>query len=275
MVITAGDVKKLREITGAGMMDCKKALSETNGDFEGAIDYLRKKGQKVAAKRADRDATEGAVIAVTNDDNTKGVIVYLTSETDFVAKNEDFVKFAHSIANTALANFSATKEEVAALEIDGKAISDHIIEQVGKIGEKIEIKEYARLEGTNVVPYIHAGNKIGVLVQLTKAGDAANQIGKDMAMQIAALNAIAVNPDEVPQDVVDREMAIGREKALEQGKPEHIVDKIAEGTLRKFFEENTLLAQKFVKDSSKSVAEALKEVDAELTVTAFKRVSLG
>lgn len=275
MVITAGDVKKLREVTGAGMMDCKKALGETNGDFEAAIDYLRKKGQKVAAKRADRDATEGAVIAVTNDDNTKGVVVYLTSETDFVSKNEDFVKFAHSIANTALASFPATKEEVNALEIDGKAISEHIIEQVGKIGEKIEIKEYARLEGTNVVPYIHAGNKIGVLVHLNQAGDAANQIGKDMAMQIAALNAIAVSAEEVSQEVIDREMAIGREKALEQGKPEHIVDKIAEGTLRKFFEENTLLAQKFVKDGSKSVADALKDIDAGLTVTEFKRVSLG
>ncbi len=276
MVITAGDVKKLREVTGAGMMDCKKALNETNGDFEAAIDYLRKKGQKVAAKRADREATEGAVIAVTNDDNSKGVIVYLTSETDFVSKNEDFIKFAHSIANTALQHFPEDKEGLGALEIDGKSINDHILEQVGKIGEKIEVKTYERMEGTNIVPYIHAGNKIGVLVSLNKGGsDDITSIGKDMAMQIAALNAVAVNKDQVSQEVVDRELKVGREKALEEGKPEHIVEKIAEGTLRKFFEENTLLAQKFVKDGSKSVAQALKDVDSELTVTEFKRVSLG
>jgi len=257
-------------------MDCKKALNETNGDFEAAIDYLRKKGQKVAAKRADRDATEGAVIALTNDDNSKGVIVYLTSETDFVSKNEDFVKFAHSIADTALQNFPEDKETLGALEIEGKSISDLIIEQVGKIGEKIEVKTYERMEGTNIVPYIHAGNKIGVLVSLNKGGsDTITEIGKDMAMQIAALNAVAVSKDQVSQEIVDRELKIGREKALEEGKPEHIVEKIAEGTLRKFFEENTLLAQKFVKDGSKSVGQALKDVDSELTVTEFKRVSLG
>lgn len=274
MAISAADVKKLREMTGAGMMDCKKALGETNGDFEAAVDYLRKKGQKVAAKRADRDATEGAVIALA--DGKKGVVVYLTSETDFVSKNDDFVSFARSIANVALENFPATKEELGALTMDGKAISEHLIEQIGKIGEKIEIGNYERLESEMVVPYIHAGNKLGVLVGLNQAdsnGTAA--LGKDVAMQIAALNAVAVDESEVPQDVIDRELKIGREKALEQGKPENIVDKIAQGTLKKFFQENTLLKQKFVKDSSKTVEQVLQETSSGLKITGFKRVGLG
>ncbi len=273
MAISAADVKKLRETTGAGMMDCKKALGETNGDFEAAIDYLRKKGQKVAAKRADRDATEGAVIALA--DGGKGVVVYLTSETDFVSKNEDFVKFANDIAGIALANYPETTEALEALELDGKKISEHILEQVGKIGEKIEIKTYERFESDLVVPYIHAGNKIGVLVGLNKASDEISAAGKDIAMQIAALNAVALSADDVPQETVDREMAIGREKALAEGKPEHIVDKIAEGTLRKFYEENTLLKQKFVKDGSKNVEEFVKSIDKDLQITGFKRVSLG
>ncbi len=274
MAISASDVKKLREMTGSGMMDCKKALTETNGNFDDAVDYLRKKGQKVAAKRADRDATEGAVIALAN--SNKGVVVYLTSETDFVSKNEDFVQFAHKIANTALEHFPASAEELNSLEMDGKAISDHLLEYVAKIGEKIEIGNYDRLESEMVVPYIHAGNKIGVLVGMNQQGENGKAtIGRDVAMQIAALNAVAVDESEVSQEVIDRELAVGREKAIEEGKPEHIVDKIAQGTLRKFFEENTLLKQKFVKDSSKTVEQALKEIDPDLQITGFKRVGLG
>jgi len=273
MAISAADVKKLRETTGAGMMDCKKALGETNGDFEAAIDYLRKKGQKVAAKRADRDATEGAVIALS--DGAKGVVVYLTSETDFVSKNEDFVKFAKDITGVALANFPDDKETLEGLDLNGKKISEHILEYVGKIGEKIEIKTYERFESDLVVPYIHAGNKIGVLVGLNKASDTISDAGKDIAMQIAALNAVALSAEEVPQETIDREMAIGREKALAEGKPANIVDKIAEGTLRKFYEENTLLKQKFVKDSSKNIEQFVKSIDPDLEITGFKRVSLG
>ena len=273
MAISAADVKKLRETTGAGMMDCKKALGETNGDFEAAIDFLRKKGQKVAAKRADREATEGAVIALS--DGGKGVVVYLTSETDFVSKNEDFVQFAKDITGVALSNFPDNKEALEALDLNGKKISEHILEYVGKIGEKIEIKTYERFESDLVVPYIHAGNKIGVLVGLNKSSDAISDAGKDIAMQIAALNAIALNADEVPKETVEREMKIGREKALAAGKPENIVDKIAEGTLRKFYEENTLLKQKFVKDNSKNVEQFVKSIDPDLVITGFKRVSLG
>lgn len=275
MSITASEVNELRKATGAGLMDCKEALTESGGDIEAAIDYLRKKGQKISAKRADREANEGAVIALTNDDNTKGVVVYLSCETDFVAKNEDFAQFAWSIAELAIQNFPANTKELLGLELDGLALSEKVSEQVGKIGEKIEISAYETLEGEMIVPYIHAGNKIGVLVSMTKKGDAITQVGKDVAMQIAAMNPMGVDQDSVDQSVVDREIEIARDVSRQEGKAEDLVEKIAKGKLQKFFKENTLLAQQFVKDGSKTVGEMLKETDPDLTVTAFKRVAIG
>lgn len=228
MAITAAEVNKLRKMTGAGMMDCKKALSETNGDFEAAIDFLRKKGQKVAAKRADRDATEGVVIAATNSSQDVGTVVYLTCETDFVAKNSDFIDFAKSISDLAVSNLPNSKEELLGLELSGKSLAESLTEQVGKIGEKIEIGAYEKLQSDSVVAYNHAGFKIGVLVGLNQlANDSIVAAGKDAAMQVAALNAMAVDKDGVSQEIVDRELKIGREQAIAEGKPEQIVDKIA------------------------------------------------
>jgi elongation factor Ts len=275
VTISAADVNKLRKATGAGLMDCKKALTESGGDFEAAIDYLRKKGQKVAAKRADRDASEGAAIALTTDSGDFGVALRLSCETDFVSKNEEFVGFARSIAETALAAKADSKEAVEGLAFDGSTVADRITEMVGKIGEKIEVAEYAAMNADHVVPYIHAGNKIGVLVGLNQGGEAATAIGRDVAMQIAAMNPIAVDEDAVPQDVKDREMAIGREKALAEGKPENIVDKIAMGTLKKWYKENTLNNQAFVKDGSKTVGQAVAEAASGLAVTRFERLAVG
>ncbi len=275
VTISAADVNKLRKATGAGLMDCKKALTESGGDFEAAIDYLRKKGQKVAAKRADRDASEGAAIALTTDAGDFGVALRLSCETDFVAKNDEFVGFAQSIAETALAAKADSKEAVEGLSFDGSTVGERITEMVGKIGEKIEVAEYATMNAEHVVPYIHAGNKIGVLVGLNKGSDAATAIGRDVAMQIAAMNPIAVDETSVPQDVKDREMAIGREKALAEGKPEQIVDKIAEGTLKKWYKENTLNNQAFVKDSGKTVGQAVSEAESGLAVTGFERLAVG
>jgi len=274
--ITASEVNELRKITGAGMMDCKKALQESNGDFETAIDYLRKKGQKISANRADRDANEGAVIAITNDNNTVGVIVMLNCETDFVAKNEDFVAFANSITQTALTNKPANTEALLNLTIEGTTIADAIQAYVAKIGEKISIGRYELVEGANVVPYIHAGNRMGVLVSMNNAPNAANQVaGKDVAMQIAAMNPVAVDKDQVDADTIKREIEIGKEQARAEGKPEDMLEKIALGKLNKFYKESTLLEQSFVKDGSLSVAQMLEQVEKGLTVTAFKRIGLG
>lgn len=274
--ITASEVNKLRKITGAGMMDCKKALVESNGDFEGAIDYLRKKGQKVSANRADREANEGAVIAITADDHKTGVIVELNCETDFVAKNEDFISFANAIAFTALQNKPASKDDLVALTIDGTTISTKLEEYVGKIGEKIGIGSYEVVSADNVVAYIHSGNRIGVLVEMNKAANDANiEAGKDVAMQIAAMNPVAVNKDQVDADTIQREIAIGMDQARTEGKPEEMLEKIAKGKLGKFFKDNTLLEQPFVKDSKASVAQMLESTESGLTVTGFKRVALG
>ncbi len=275
MAITAADVNKLRKMTGAGMMDCKKALSETGGDFEAAIDYLRKKGQKVAAKRADRDASEGVVIAQVNGDNSAGTVVYVTCETDFVSKNEDFVKFATTISNAVQAAMPESKEAALALEIEGKTISDHLLEQCGKIGEKIEMANYEKLSADGVVAYNHAGNKIGVLVGLNSNSNSALDAGKDAAMQIAAMRAVAVDESGISQDILDREFKVGREQALEEGKPEAIVDKIANGRVQKFIKESTLLNQAFVKNPKQNVAQYLGSVEGGLTVTSFQRVALG
>lgn len=275
MSISAADVKKLRDQTGAGMMDCKKALQEADGDFEKAIEVLRKKGQKLSAKRADRAATEGVVIADISKDNKKGVLVKLSCETDFVAKNEDFIDFAKDIANVAIEKFPSDKNELANQKLNGITIEEKVTEQVGVIGEKIELSEYQTLKAEMVVSYIHMGYKAGVIVGLNKAGDKFEQAGKDIAMQIAAMKPVAVSKDDVPQSVIDKELEIGKEIALKEGKPEKIVDRIAEGMLKKFFQENTLLSQTFVKDNTKTIEEYLKSLDADLTVTGFRHIELG
>lgn len=276
MNITAADVNKLRQLTGAGMMDCKKALTETNGDFDAAVDYLRKKGQKISAARADRDAKEGAVIAKTTADKKTGVVVLISCETDFVAKNEDFVAFANQVADIALANKPADADALKALDMGGLPISERLIEQMGKIGEKIDVSRYEILEGDNIVPYIHAGNRLGVLVSLTTNPSENNFVaGKDVAMQIAALNPLALDKADVDPSVVAREIEIAKEQVRAEGKPENMIEKIAEGKLGKFYKESTLLNQEFVKDSSKTIAQMLDGVEKGLTVKAFKRVALG
>lgn len=275
--ISAAEVNKLRKQTGAGMMDCKKALKASNGDFEAAIEYLRKKGQKIAAKRADRSASEGAAIAKTNADGTKGVAIVLSCETDFVAKNEDFVNFAHAIATVALTEFPKTVDDLLALPLNGgTSIQQNITEQIGKIGEKIEVSKYEVLTGDLVVPYIHAGNRIGVLVGLNQPQEeAVVKAGKDVAMQVAAMSPIAVDENEVSQETIDKELDIAAELARQEGKPEQMIDKIAQGRLKKFFKENTLANQQFVKDSKKTVAKFLQSVSKDLKVTAFKRIAVG
>ncbi|MBL6964280.1 MAG: elongation factor Ts [Bacteroidetes bacterium] len=276
MGITAADIARLRKVTGAGMMDCKKALSESEGDFEKAIDFLRKQGQKVSAKRADREATEGAVIALTSTDHKKGVVIELNCETDFVAKNEDYIQFATKIAIAALNNSPSSMEELKAIQLDDVTISDLLDEQIGKIGEKIELSNYFIIEGEFVVPYIHLGNKIGVLVKMNKSGNEDLQaLGKDIAMQVAAMNPVALNKESVSQSVIDRELDVAREQIKAEGKPEAIADKIAKGKLNKFFRENTLMEQDFVKDSSKTIAQLLNQFDAELKVIEFVRVAIG
>ena len=275
MNIKAQDVKKLRDMTGAGMMDCKKALAEANGDFEAAIEYLRKKGQKMSEKRADRDAKEGVVIAMVSDDQRKGVVLRLSCETDFVSKNEDFVNLAKEFANIALANFPTDKSALESLDYNGVTVAEKVIEQVGVIGEKIELADYQRLEADQVVPYIHMGYKAGVIVGLSKNSDAFAAPGKDVAMQVAAMKPVAVDKDGVDADTVAKEIEIGKEQARQLGKPEEILEKIAMGKLNKFYKENTLLNQAFVKDGGMSVRQYLESFDKELTVTDFKHVKLG
>jgi elongation factor Ts len=276
VAISAKDVKKLRDMTGAGMMDCKKALSAAGGDLEKAIEELRKRGQKIASKRADRNATEGVVIAKVNDDFTRGIVFKLTSETDFVAKNDDFVAIAQTMADKILAAFPADTEAALALDYgDGMTIGEKALERTGVIGEKIEVAEYASLEAPLVVDYNHMGNRAGVLVALTKASDAFVQPARDVAMQVAAMKPVAVDKDGVDASVVEKEIEIGKEVARNEGKPEAMLEKIAMGKLNKFYKENTLLSQSFVKNSKQNVAQYLQEQDKDLTVTAFKHVKLG
>ncbi|WEA03574.1 translation elongation factor Ts [Mucilaginibacter sp. SJ] len=277
--ISAADVNKLRQQTGAGMMDCKKALTETNGDFEAAIDFLRKKGAKVAASRQDRESNEGVVIARTSEDFKTGVIIELNCETDFVAKNAEFIAFANEIANKAVEAKPASIEELYALEIDVETvrvkIGDAIIEKTGKIGEKIGVSKYEVISGEKVVAYIHGNFRLGVLVALSADGAGAEEAGKDVAMQIAAMNPIALDKDGVDASVIERELEIAKEQIRAEGKPEAMVEKIAAGKLNKFYKDSTLLNQEFVKDSSKSISQFLDSVEKGLTVTAFKRVALG
>jgi elongation factor Ts len=274
--ISAADVNKLRQLTGAGMMDCKKALTETNGDFEAAIDFLRKKGQKISLNRADRAAKEGAVIALTSADRKVGVVVELNCETDFVAKNEDFVKFANEIANLALTNQPADVNALKALNIGSISLEQKLLDEMGKTGEKMDISKYEIVKGNNVVAYIHAGNRMGVLVEMNNEPSDANMAaGKDTAMQIAAMNPIALNETQVPQETITREIEVGKEQAIAEGKPAEMAEKIAQGRLNKFYKEYTLLNQEFVKDGSKTVAKMLADAEAGLTVLSFKRIALG
>ena len=273
--ISAADVKKLRDQTGAGMMDCKKALTEAGGDFEKAVDLLRKKGQKLSVKRADRDAKEGVIVAIVNDDHTKGSIVRLSCETDFVAKNDDFVNLVKSFANIALEKLPTSKEELLALPYEDITIGEKVTEQLGVIGEKIELADYQKLEAPLVAPYIHMGYKAGVLVGLNKASDSFYDAGRDVAMQVAAMKPIAVDKDGVDSSVVEKEIEIGKEVARQEGKPEEMLERISTGKLNKFFKENTLLNQAFVKGNKESVADFLKTLDGDLTVTDFKHVTLG
>ena len=275
VTISAADINKLRQATGAGMMDCRKALTETNGDFEAAIDWLRKQGQKVAAKRSDREAKEGVVIAQTTTDNKTGVVVCVSCETDFVSKNADFIALVQSIADAAIANNVKTVEELNDTTVNGAKISDLINDKLASIGEKIGITKYERVEAPYVSSYIHGAYRIGVLVGLSKE---AAEVGKDIAMQIAALNPVAVDAASVPADVIAREKTIiidvMKEDPKMAGKPEEMLAKIAEGKLGAFFKEQTLTAQAFVKDAGKSVADYLKE-SGDVKVTEFKRVALG
>ncbi len=273
--IAASDIQKLREMTGAGMMDCKKALEESNGDYEAAQDWLRKKGISKAAKREEREAKEGVVVAITNADQTRGVIVSLNCETDFVARNENYVAMTNKIAEIALENFPETLEALLALPYDGKvSIADKVGEQNGIIGEKIELSRYEPITGAQILTYNHSNNKRSVLVALNKRENAFEQAGRDVAMQIAAMNPVSVSRDDVDPKMIEKEIEIGKELARNEGKAEDMLEKIALGRLNKFFQENTLLSQKFVKNNDMTVDQYLKSLDKELTVTGFKHIAL-
>ena len=275
ITITAADINKLRQATGAGMMDCRKALTENNGDFEAAIDWLRKKGAKVAALRSDRDAKEGVVLAKTTADNKTGIALCVSCETDFVSKNADFVAFAQSIMDAAIANNVKSADELNNVAINGQKIADLVNDKLASIGEKIGISKFERIDAEYVASYIHGANRMGVLVGLNKA---AADAGKDVAMQIAAMNPLAVDPESISADVVAREKAIITDVVAADpkmaGKPAEMIEKIAAGKLNAFFKENTLLAQAFVKDGGMSVADYLKSA-GDVKVTEFKRVALG
>jgi len=273
--ITAQEVNNLRKITGAGMMDCKKALVEAEGNVENAIEILRKKGQKVANKRADKEASEGIVIAKTAEGSKFGVVFKLSCETDFVAKNQDFVDFANALMDSAIANKPATAAEFTALKLDGLTIEDKITEMIGKTGEKMAIEQYEILEAEHVAAYNHNGNKLACILGMNKEVADVEKIGHEIAMQVAAMAPVAVDENGISQEVIDKELEIAKDLVRQEGKPEDMVDKIAQGKLNRFFKENTLLNQVFVRDGKKTVAQYLKECDADLTVTAFYRVMLG
>ncbi|MDD3636569.1 MAG: translation elongation factor Ts [Bacteroidales bacterium] len=276
MNITAAQVNELRKLTGAGMMDCKKALVESEGDMEKAVDILRKKGQKVAAKRADREAKDGVVLAKTNADNTYAAVLMINCETDFVAKNEDFVKNAESILDLAIENKITDVEGLKKLELNGRTVEGIITDQTGVIGEKIDLGAFEKIEAPFTAAYIHPGNRLATVVGLNqKDNEKLAQIGRELAMQVAAMDPVAVDEADVPQDVIQREIEVGMEQARNEGKPEEMLEKIAKGKLNKFYRENTLLNQDFVRENKKSVRQYLSEVDKDLTVTAFKRLMLG
>jgi len=274
--ITAQDINKLRKHTGQGMLDCRAALQETNGNFDEAVDFLRKKGAKVAAKRSDRDANEGIVLAKTNDANKVGISLNVTSETDFVAKNDDFIAFGNQLIDIAVANDCKSLDELKSADFEGIPVSEKILEQVGKIGEKIDVTSFERVEADYVAAYNHGGNRVAVLVGMTQEEAEA---GKDVAMQIAAMNPVALNRDSVSPEQIEREKKVIMESMKAdpkmEGKPEQMLTKIAEGKLGAFFKENTLMAQPFVKDGSKTVEQFLKETNADLNLTEYKRLAVG
>jgi elongation factor Ts len=271
--INSADVVKLRKSTGAGMMDCKKALQEADGNFEKAIEIIRKKGQLVASKRADREANEGVVLAKVSSDMKTGVIIVLNCETDFVAKNQSFISFAESVLDLALTKLPSDLEELKKSRLGEKTVADGIALQVGVIGEKIDLSFYERLTAVQVIPYVHPGNKLASLVGLNKVHSSL-QTGKDVAMQVAAMDPVAVDKNQVPQHIIDKEIEIGKDQARREGKPEEIVEKIAIGKLNKFYKEKTLLNQEFIKDNKKTILQYLHENDKELTVTGFVRYGL-
>ena len=277
MAITASDVNKLRQQTGAGMMDCKNALVEANGDFEAAVDILRKKGQKIAAKRGENDAKEGVIIAQASADGKSGVILTLNCETDFVAKNDGYVALVQSLIDLALDKLPATAEELKALPYDARlSVEEKITEQVGVIGEKLDLSNFAVIKGSKVVAYNHPGNQLATLVGLSS--DAAADIaeaGRQVAMQVAAMNPIAIDKDGVDARTIEREIEVGKDLAIQEGKPAEMAEKIAMGRLNKFFQENTLLSQAFVRDNKMTVEQFLNSTEKGLTVTDFKRFSLS
>jgi len=274
MEISAADVMRLRKATGAGMMDCKSALAEAEGDFNRATDIIREKGKLVASKRADRAATEGVVLAKVNESKKSGAILVLNCETDFVAKNEAFVAFASQILDAAIANNAADLDAVKALVIDGRTVENLVIEQTGVIGEKLDLPYFAKLDAETVVAYIHPGNRLSTIVGFNQA-DVDAQVTKDVAMQVAAMNPVAVDKANVPTEVVEKELEIAKEKFRQEGKPEAMLDKISQGALEKFFKENTLLNQAFIKENKQTVSEFLKSQDKGLTVTGFFRYNLA
>ena len=272
--ITAAEVNKLRKMTGAGMMDCKNALVEAEGDYDKAVDILRKKGQKVANKRADREANEGVVLAKTTEDNKFAAILKLSCETDFVAKNEEFIGFANNLMDIILAEKPKDVESLKNLKLNDRTVEENVTEMVGKTGEKMELAGYEYIESASVSAYNHMGNKLATVLGLNKE-DGSEDIGKQLAMQVAAMSPIAVDKGDVSQEVIDKEIEIGKEQARQEGKPEAILEKIAMGKLNKYFKENTLMNQDFVRDTKKTVAQYLKETDPELKVVGFKRLMLG
>lgn len=275
MAITAADVNKLRTMTGVGMMDCKNALVEADGDFDKAVDILRKKGQKVAAKRADREANEGFVCAKTNKNNTFGGVVMINCESDFVAKNEEFVNFVKSVIDLAIENEVASKEDLLSKSLNGITIENHLMDLTGKIGEKIEMSHYEVVNAPFVSYYNHNGNRLATIAGFNKVVANIETMGHEIAMQIAAMSPVAVTPEEVTQATIDKELEIARDLIRQEGKPEDMVEKIAQGKLNKFFKEMTLLNQEFIRDNKKTVGQYLKEADKDLSCTAFKRLQLG
>ncbi len=276
MAITASEVNKLRQQTGAGMMDCKNALVEANGDFEVAVDILRKKGQKIAAKRGENEAREGVIFAETNKEGNVGVLLTLNCETDFVAKNDNYRNFVQSLVDIALKNLPASADELKALKYDDKlTVDEKITEQVGVIGEKLDLSAYAVLKGDTVVAYNHPGNQLATLVVLNKSGETVADAGRQVAMQVAAMNPIALNKDGVDARTIERELEVGKELAIQEGKPAEMAEKIAQGRLTKFFKENTLLSQEFIRDNKLTVEQFLNATENGLTITDFRRFSLS
>ncbi len=274
MSFTTADVVKLRKITGAGMMDCKNALKDADGNFDRAVEIIREKGKLIANKRADREASEGVALSKVTEDKKFGALVVLNCETDFVAKNENFVAFAESILNVALANKAESLDALKALELDGRTIETQVTEQTGVIGEKVELSYFGKVAAEDVVAYIHPGNKLATLVGFNKAG-VDEHVAKDVAMQVAAMAPVSVDSDSIPQDVIDKELEIAKEKFRQEGKPEAMLDKIAQGSLNKWYKEVTLLNQSYIKNGKITIKDFLKQNDSELTVTTFERYTLN